>query len=359
MTIGKVRPAVSNMASYRPGKAASEVEAETGIANAIKLASNENPWAPLPEVAKAIADAATEINRYPDNGATDVRSAISDMVGMDPSHISVGCGSSGLLQQIFLTYVDPGDEVVFPYPSFEIYPIFSTLFGAEQVRVPLIDHGFDLDAVAEAVTARTKLVMLANPNNPTGTSVTVDAIARLLDNIASDVIVVVDEAYREFNDPDFGDPVSLLAEYDNVIVTRSFSKAYGLAGLRAGYAIAHPEIIDQFSKVFLPFSVNHTAQAGILASLKHRELIMERVNELVRERGRVVDALRAAGVELPDPYANFVFIPTGPDTVSVGGQMERVGIAVRPFPDVGLRITIGTPAENDRWVEAFLNTVSR
>lgn len=358
MTIGKVRPAVANMAGYKPGKAADQLEVEHDIDDAIKLASNENPWPPIAEVVEAVAEAAAGINRYPDNGAAAVRDAVGDFLNVDSSHITIGCGSSGLLQQLFLTYVDPGDEVLFPYPSFEIYPIFSTLFGAEQVRVPLVDHGFDLDAVADAVTDRTKLIMLANPNNPTGTSVSVDSIAQLLQSIADDVIVVVDEAYREFNDPTLGDPVTLLADHHNVVITRSFSKAFGLAGVRAGYAIAHAGIIEQLDKVRLAFSVNNIAQAAILASIEHRDAVMERVRDLMNERDRVVGSLRAGGVELPDPNANFVFIPTGEDTASIGEQMERQGIAVRPFPGIGLRITIGTPEENDRWVHAFLKIVS-
>ena len=353
MTIGRVRPAVSNLASYTPGKAASQVEAEYNIEDAIKLASNENPWSPVPEVATAIAAAVGGVNRYADNNATEVRAAIGQWLGIEPSHITVGCGSSGLLQQLFMTYVDPGDEVLFPYPSFEIYPVFSTLFDAVQVRVPLVEHGFDLDAVAAAVTDKTKIIFLATPNNPTGTSTNVADIETLLNKIPDDVIVVIDEAYREFNDVSFGDPVELQASHRNVVVTRTFSKAFGLAGLRSGYAVCDPEIITELDKVRLAFSVSNLSQAGMLAAIEHEEQAMAKVSVLRAERERCVEALSAAGVAMPPTHANFVFIPTG-DATDIAVAMEKQGVVTRPFPGVGLRVTVGSPEENDRWLHAFL-----
>lgn len=354
MTIGRVRPAVAGLASYTPGKAASQVEAEHNIDDAIKLASNENPWSPVPAVADAIAAAVAGVNRYADNNATDVRNAIGGWLGVDPAHVTVGCGSSGLLQQLFMTYVDPGDEVLFPYPSFEIYPIFSTLFDAVQVRVPLVDHAFDLDAVAAAVTDKTKLIFLATPNNPTGTSTDVRDIEALLERIPNDVIVVVDEAYREFNDPALGDPVTLQATHKNLVVTRTFSKAFGLAGLRSGYAVCDPEIVRELDKVRLAFSVSNLSQAGMLAAIEHEDAAMAKVAELLDERARCVETLANAGVEMPPTHANFIFIPTGDATTDIAIAMEKQGVVTRPFPGIGLRITIGSPSENDRWLAAFL-----
>lgn len=352
--IGRVRPAVANLASYTPGKAASQVEDEHDISNAIKLASNENPWSPVPAVAAAIADAVSGVNRYADNNATDVREAIGNWLGIDSGNITVGCGSSGLLQQLFMTYVDPGDEVVFPYPSFEIYPVFSTLFDAVEVRTPLIDHTFDLDAVADAVTDKTKLIFLATPNNPTGTSISMDDVAALLGKIPNDVIVVIDEAYREFNDPSFGDPVDLLANHRNVVITRTFSKAFGLAGLRSGYGVCDPEIIRELDKTRLAFSVNNLSQAGMLAAIEHEDAAMAKVAELLDERQRCVDALTEAGVDMPTTNANFIYIPTGNASANIATAMEKQGVVTRPFPGIGLRITIGTPEQNDRWLAAFL-----
>lgn len=352
--IGRVRPAVAGMASYTPGKDASQVAAERGLDEAIKLASNENPWPPVPEIAAAIADAVSGANRYADNSASAVRSAIGEWLGIDRASITVGCGSSGLLQQVFMTYVDAGDEVVFPYPSFEIYPIFCALFGAVDVRTPLVDHTFDLDAVAKAVTDKTKVVFLATPNNPTGTSIAMDDVATLLESIPKDVIVVIDEAYREFNSPTFGDPVSLLESHRNVIVTRTFSKAFGLAGMRAGYGVCDPEIVQELDKVRLAFSVNNLAQAAMLAAIEHEDAAMANVRVLLEERQRCVSALTNAGVELPETHANFVFIPTGDATVDLAGALEKRGIVARPFPGIGLRVTVGTPEQNDRWLKALI-----
>ena len=352
--IGRVRPAVANLAGYSPGKAASQVEDEHDISNAIKLASNENPWSPVPEVEAAIADAVSGVNRYADNNATDVREAIGSWLGLEPSWITVGCGSSGLLQQLFMTYVDPGDEVVFPYPSFEIYPIFSTLFDAVEVRTPLVDHTFDLDAVADAVTDKTKIIFLATPNNPTGTSISMDDVDVLLGKIPIDVIVVIDEAYREFNDPAFGDPVDLLKKHRNVVITRTFSKAFGLAGLRSGYGVCHPEIIRELDKVRLAFSVSNLSQVGMLAAIEHEDAAMAKVAELLDERQRCVDELTEAGVDMPTTNANFIYIPTGEASADIATAMEKQGVVTRPFPGIGLRITIGTPEQNDRWLAAFL-----
>ncbi len=357
--IGRVRPAVLNMASYTPGKAAGQVEAEQGIREVIKLASNESPWPPVPAVQDAIERAISGVNRYGDNRATDIRVALSEWLGINAHSITVGCGSSGLLQQLFMVYVDPGDEVLFPYPSFEVYPIFSTQFGARPVTVPLVGHGFDLDAVAAAVTDRTKLIFLATPNNPTGTSISVEGIGGLLDAIPNDVVVVVDEAYREFNDPEMGDPATLLANHENLIITRTFSKAFGLAGLRSGYALCAPALVEQLDKVRLPFSINNLAQAAVLAAIEHREDAMERVDALITERTRCVAALRAKGFSLPDSNANFIFIPTSDATSEIAEQMEQVGIITRPFPGFGLRVTVGSAEENDRWMTAFFEHAGR
>ncbi|MGI9606262.1 MAG: histidinol-phosphate transaminase [Acidimicrobiales bacterium] len=358
-TPGKVRDAVAAMAPYRPGKAASQAEEEHGISNAIKLASNENPWSPVPAVVAAIKVASTGVNRYGDNGATDLRHAIGEWIDVDPSWITIGCGSSGVLQQVMFSYVDAGDEVVFPWPSFEIYPVFSKLFDATDVRVDLDGYGFDLDAVAAAVSDRTKVVFLATPNNPTGASISTASVAVLLDAIPDDVMVVIDEAYREFNEPQYGDPVrDLLADRPNLIVTRTFSKAFGLAGLRVGYGVAHPGVISLLDRTRLAFSVNNAAQAGAIAAIEHEAEAMVRVAELIDERTRVVEILEAGNHPIGPANANFVFLPTGDDTDRIAYEMEREGVVVRPFPGFGMRVTIGTPAENDRWLAAFQKAVA-
>ena len=351
MSVGRVRPAVAAMASYRPGKSAAQAEDEHGITDAIKLASNENPYPPVPAVVEAIAAAAGDVNRYGDHRAADLRAAIAGWLDVDVDRVAAGCGSVGLLQQLLLAYVDPGDEVVYPWPSFEAYPIDVQLTGGVEVTVPLVDHTFDLEAVAGAVTDRTKLVLLANPNNPTGTAVHVDQLRRLVEQVPDDVLVVVDEAYREFVTADLGDPITdLQPGHPNVVVLRTFSKAFGLAALRTGYAVADPEVVVELDKVLIAFAVNHLAQVASLAAIAARDEVQTVVDRITVERDRVVAALRADGWDLPDAHANFVYLPLGSRTDVVFPEMEKRGVVVRPFPGVGMRVTIGTPAQNDRFL---------
>jgi histidinol-phosphate aminotransferase len=350
---------VASLPAYRPGKAAVQAEREHGISDAIKLASNENPYPPAPPVLEAIVAAASTVNRYPDHLAVELRHAIAAWVGVDSEQVTVGCGSVGLLRQICMAYVDPGDEVVYPWLSFEAYPISVTTMGGVPVTVPLVDHAFDLDAVAEAVTDRTKLVLLATPNNPTGTAVSCDAVATLADRIPDDVVIVVDEAYREFADPALGDPVTdLLPRYPNVVVFRTFSKAYGLAGLRSGYVIADPEVIVTIDKLLLPFTNNQLAQAAAMAAISAADDIQPRIDGLIAERNRMVAALTHAGWKLPDAQANFVYLPTGDDSDRIYLELEKKGVVTRPFAGEGIRITVGTPAENDRFLTALAETAT-
>ncbi len=355
MTIGKVRPAVQGLASYRPGKGAAQAEEEHGIVNAIKLASNENPYAPVPAVTRAIEQAATGVNRYGDHRATELRAALADWVGVQPEQVAVGCGSVGLLQQLCLTYIDPGDEAVFPWLSFEAYPVAVKMMGGVPVNPPLVDHAFDMAAIADAVGERTKLVLLATPNNPTGTAITTEEIATLLSAIPNNVVVLVDEAYREFADPKLGDPVTdLLGDHRNLVITRTFSKAYGMAGLRVGYAITDPEIVSEMDKILLPFAVNNAAQAAALAAMGALDEIQPKIDRILSERTRVVDTLSEAGWALPPAEANFVYLATGEQTDEICVALERQGVVTRPFSGDGIRVTIGTVEENDR----FMNTLN-
>ena len=359
MTVGRPRATVAAMAPYRPGKSVAVVADEYGfdleaVAESAKLSSNENPYPPVPSVVAAIAAAAGDVNRYGDHRAAELREALGAWLGVDPERVTTGCGSVGLLQQLFLTYVGPGDEVVYPWPSFEAYPVDVAITGGVEVAVPLVNHAFDLDAVADAVTPRAKLVVLANPNNPTGTAVHVDQIRGLLQQVPDDVLVVVDEAYREFANTDLGDPITdLMPDYPNVVVLRTFSKAYGLAALRTGYGIADPSVVTQIDKVLIPFAVNHLAQVASLAAIEARDEARVIIDRLVSERDRVVDALRGDGWETPDAHANFVWLPLGERTDEVFPALEQRGVVVRPFPEVGIRVTIGTPAENDRFLEVL------
>ncbi len=359
MGIGNVRSAISGLAPYRPGKGAAQAEREHGIVDAIKLASNENPFEPVPAVAAAIREAATGVNRYGDHRATELRSALARWIGVPQERVTVGCGSVGLLQQLCLTYLDPGDEAVYPWLSFEAYPVCVKMMGAVPVNPPLVDHRFDLEAVAAAVTDRTKLILLATPNNPTGTAVSSAELATLLSSIPDDVVVLVDEAYREFADPELGDPVAeLLPVHRNLVVTRTFSKAYGLAGLRVGYAITDPEIVAQIDKILIPFAVNNLAQAGALAALASLDQIQPKVDQILDERARVVTELTQAGWKLPPAEANFVYLATAERTDEIYVELERRGVVTRPFSGDGIRVTIGTPTENDRFLATLADIAS-
>jgi histidinol-phosphate aminotransferase len=358
---GRVRPAVDALPAYRPGKGAAQAEAEHGITNAIKLASNENPLPPVASILAAVAEAAAGANRYADHRATAVRERLASWLDVDVERITVGAGSVGLLQQLFLTYVDPGDEVVYPWRSFEVYPVYTRLMNGSAITIPLTSaHAFDLEAVAAAVTPATKLVLLATPNNPTGTALRTSEIARLLASVEPSTIVVVDEAYREFLDPSYGDPVrELVPEHPNVVVTRTFSKAQGLAGIRIGYAVGHPDVIAAVDKTLFPFAVNAIAQAAGIAAIDAEAEIGERVSAILAERSRVAAVLTAAGWELPDTQANFVYLPIGARTDEVYLELERRGVVTRPFTDEGIRVTISTPDENDRFLETLAVVMAR
>jgi histidinol-phosphate aminotransferase len=359
-TIGRPRPLIAALPAYRPGKGAKQAEQEHGITNAIKLASNENPDEPLDPIVAAVAAAAHGINRYPDHRATAVREAIAARLDVGVDQVSIGTGSSGLLQQFVWAYVDPDDEVLYPWRSFEAYPIFTNLAGGKSVTVPLADDlSYDADGLVGAVTERTKLLMLATPNNPTGVATSTRDLAAIVERIPSDVIVVIDEAYREFVDPAYGDPVSeLVPRFPNVVVTRTFSKAHGLAGLRLGYVIGDPRVIANIDKTLLPFAVNSLAQVAALAAIEHEGAISTRVQGILAERGRVEDELSRSGWKLPDHQGNFVWLRTGDATDAVGLALERRGVVVRPFAGDGVRVTIGTPAENDRFLSALAEVVA-
>ena len=349
-----MRPAVEALPAYKPGKAAEQAEREHGITDAIKLASNENPYPPPAAVTEAVATAVRGSNRYNDHRATETREALADRLDVGVDQVTVGAGSVALLYQLATAFVDPGDEVVTPWISFEAYPISVQTMGGTLVPVPLTaEWAFDLDAVAGAVTERTKLVLLATPNNPTSTAVSTADVRRMMDRIPDDVVVVVDEAYREFSDPALGDPVAeLVPRYRNVLVARTFSKAYALAGLRVGYAVGDPEVVSAIDKCLIPFNVNGLAQAAALAALSAgaAEEAAANIGAIRTERDRVVAALAAARWDMPATQANFVWLPCGARTDEIYLSLEERGVVTRPFSGVGIRVTIGTPAQNDRFL---------
>ncbi|QAY69379.1 histidinol-phosphate transaminase [Xylanimonas protaetiae] len=344
-----LRPAVEALPPYVPGARPTSGE------QLWKLSSNENPYAPLPSVVEAIARAAAETNRYPDMYATELVEALAAFVGVDPEQVVVGNGSVAVLAHLLNAVVDAGDEVVFPWRSFEAYPIAVSVAGGRSVTVPLgADGRLDLPAMAAAVTDRTRVILVCTPNNPTGPVVHADELDELLAAVPQDVMVVIDEAYLEFvRDAAVPDAVALLARHDNVVLLRTLSKAYGLAGLRVGYAIAAPRLAAGIRAVSTPFGVSHVAQQAALASLEPtaQAELMERVDALVAERARVQAALREQGWDLPDSQANFVWFPLGERTMECAAQARRAGVLVRPFAGDGLRVSIGEVEANDAFLE--------
>ena len=355
--IGRPRAVVAGLPQYKPGRSAAQAEAEHNLAEAIKLASNENANDPLPSVATAVAEAAFGMNRYPDHRCMEVREALADRHSVKLDEVTVGSGSVGVLQQLFAAYVDPGDEVVYPWRSFEVHPVFCAVSAATAVTVPLVDHAFDLGGVAAAVTDRTKIVVLSTPNNPTGTVCTTTELQELLAAVPDDVIVVIDEAYREFvTDPAVADPVeAIVPAHPNALVLRTFSKAYGLANLRVGYGVGHPDVIGALDKVALPFVVSGIAQTAALASLEPRaaDELAERVAGILAERDRVNAAMAAQGWPVVPSQANFVYLPVGDGAMDLFVRLEKQGLVTRPFEGEGVRISLGTPAQNDRLLAAL------
>jgi histidinol-phosphate aminotransferase len=335
------------MPAYVPGRT---------VPGAIKLASNETPYPPLPSVLERIALAAHGVNRYPDNGSVALTGAIAAKHGVGPEQVAIGCGSVSLCTQLVQAVADPDEEVMYAWRSFEAYPIIAAVSGASSIQVPLRDHVHDLDEMASSVTGKTKLIFVCNPNNPTGTAVRREALRRFLDAVPQDVVVALDEAYREFvRDDEVPDGTALLGEYPNLVVLRTFSKAYGLAGLRIGYAIAaDPAVTGALRQTQVPFAVTTVAQEAALASLEpaaEKELL-DRVEMLVAERRRVYDELRRIGYDIPPSEANFVWFPLGEATARWAEGCEQRGVIVRAFAGSGARVTIGTAEENDRLLAA-------
>lgn len=333
------REDLSLIPSYVPGKA---------TPGALKLASNEMTQGPLPSVRDAIVDAAAGVNRYPDMAAVDVRATIAGHLGLSTSQVAVGCGSSALCQQLIQATCADGDEVVFAWRSFEAYPIFTQVVGATPVPVPLLDDGrHDLDRMAELITDRTKLIFLCNPNNPSGAVITDAEFHDFMARVPEGVVVGLDEAYFEYNraeDTVIG--TEAIIRYPNVVALRTFSKAYGLAGVRVGYAFGSTELIGALDKVCIPFGVNAVAQAAAVASLASADELLERTEETVAQRDRVADALGARRSQ-----ANFIWLP-GVDAQDVAERLAEQGVLVRAFPE-GVRITVTTEKEADQLLAAW------
>lgn len=332
----RVRPEIAALPPYKQGKQAGS--------DAFKLSSNENPFDPLPGVLEAVRSASA-LNRYPDATAARLRDRLADRFGVPSEQVHIGAGSVSILAQLVLATSGPGDEVVFAWRSFEAYPWLAVLAGATPVMVPLAEGArHDLQAMADAVTDRTRAVIVCTPNNPTGPIVTQEEFDAFIDRVPSDVLVILDEAYAEFvTDPASVDGMRVLgnAGHPNVVILRTFSKAFGLAGLRVGYAIGHPRILDAARSASIPLSVTAQAEIAALASLDAEKELLERISVITKRRDALVAALRDLGWAIPDAQGNFVWFPLGDETMAVAERFEEAGLIVRPFAGDGIRVSVG------------------
>ncbi|MDR5699348.1 histidinol-phosphate transaminase [Agromyces aerolatus] len=333
----RLRPEIAALPAYRQGRPAP--------ADGFKLSSNENPFDPLPSVRQAVADAAGTINRYPDASALALRERLGEIYGVGADEVLVGAGSVSLLAQLIQAAAGPGDEVVYAWRSFEAYPGLVTVSGATSVQVPnRADHGHELDDMAAAVTDRTRVVIVCSPNNPTGVVVTADEFEAFMRRVPADLLVLLDEAYIEFvRDEAAVDGRELIGRYPNLVILRTFSKAYGLAGLRVGYAIGPVAVLDAARSTAIPLGVTAASTAGALASLEPaaEAELLERVNTIVERRDRLREALIADGWPVPAAQGNFLWLPTGEATETTAEALWSAGVVARPFPGDGIRVSVG------------------
>lgn len=351
------RPVVDRLPRYAAGKPPAVVH---GLAS-YKLSSNENPLPPIPAVLQAIA-AQTDFNRYPDPLSSQLREALSEFLDVPAEDIVTGAGSLGALNQLLMAFAgqnDDGkaDEVIYAWRSFEAYPICVGLAGAESVRIPLTPDGrHDLEAMAAAVTARTRVILLCTPNNPTGPILATDETERFINSVPADVVVVIDEAYQEFVRAEAAvDGIGMYRKYPNVVVLRTFSKAHGLAGLRVGYSVSGPELTQHLRVAATPFAVSQIAEKAAVTSLQNYSQVVERVQSLVDERDRVTAGLRKLGWFVPDAQGNFVWLNLGENSSEFASLAGEQALSVRAFGDEGVRVSIGEAEANTRFLELCAN----
>lgn len=353
----RIRPDVQSIAPYRPGRPIAEVAREFGFdpADIVKLASNESPLPPVRQAIAAMSEEVGNINRYPDNDCHDLRHGLASHLDVPPDHLWIGGGSSELLRVIATALGGAGTTAVYAWPSFVIYRLATVLGGGSPLEIPLTDdHVHDLDAMRAAIDATTTVVYVCNPNNPTGSYLPAEAIEEFVDSVPDDVLIVVDEAYHEYvTADDYETAAELALSRPNVIVTRTFSKVYGLAALRVGYAIARPETITELRKAQAPFSVTSVGQVGALASLPAQAEIADRVRANASERNRLQQAFADRAIEYVPSQANFVYLRPGTSTQRTADAFIRHGVIVRPFGDGWIRVSVGTADENDRFLAAL------
>jgi histidinol-phosphate aminotransferase len=355
-----VTPTIESLVPYEGGKPIEELARELGVTGAVKLASNENPLGPSPRALQAIQNLLGAVNMYPDGAAWLLRQSLARTHGVRMEEVIQGNGSNELLDLFVRTFARPDDHIVFAEPAFVVYRIASLAHGVPFTAVPLRDLTHDLEAMAAAVTKKTRILFVANPNNPTGTHVGLTAVKKLLSSVPPDVIVVMDEAYIEYADaPDFPDSVKLRQLRERLFVVRTFSKIYGLAGLRVGYAIGPEKLVDYVNRVRAPFNVSGLAQAAAVAALEDVEHVTRSREHNRQERSRVTQELSRLGLHVAPSRANLVLVDLGRPARAVYDALLRKGVIVRPFSSLphSLRITIGTRPENDRMLEAMASVL--
>jgi histidinol-phosphate aminotransferase len=347
---------IKTIEPYVPGKPLQELERELGIQDSIKLASNENPLGPSPRALRALRTGMKELNRYPDGSCYYLRNALSGKLNIDPEELIFGNGSNELIELAVRTYLCPGDEAIMAHPSFVVYSLIVQVVKGKSIVVPLKEWRHDLAAMASKITPKTRLIFIANPNNPTGTINTKAEMAAFMRKVPDSVLVVVDEAYYEYvTSPDYADSLAYLKKNKSILILRTFSKMYGLAGLRIGYGISNKKITSEMNKVRQPFNVNSPAQAAALAALEDAGHIKNSKNTNERGKNYLYKNLRALNIDYVPTEANFIYITFRRDIVSqLHGQLLREGVIIRPMGAAAARITIGLPGENRRLVKSLI-----
>ena len=347
---------VTKLQPYVPGKPIEELERELGITNIVKLASNENPLGPSEKVLAALAEASKEVTRYPDGNGFTLKSALAEKYHLNTDQITLGNGSNDVLELIARAFVSPDEEIMFSQYAFAVYPLVTQAIGAKAVIAPARDYGHDLQAMSTLISEKTKLIFIANPNNPTGTYLPINELEAFISQVSDQTLIVLDEAYVEYGEQDV-DSISLLKHYPNLIITRTFSKAYGLAGLRVGYALSHPEVADILNRIRQPFNVNSLALAAAKVALADDDYISKTKQHNDAGMNQLVSGLAALGLTAIPSKGNFITVDVKRNGEAVFSDLLLLGVIVRPVSNYGLpqhiRISIGLENENQRFLDAL------
>lgn len=355
---------ITGLSPYVPGKPVEELQRELGLTDVIKLASNENPLGPSPKVVESLAAVSPELSRYPDGSAFHLKRKLSEFLGVDANTLTIGNGSNEVLELLARVFLNASNESLVSQHSFVVYPLVTKAIGATLSVIPARDYGQDLEATVNRISPRTRMIFIANPNNPTGTWINQETLINFLDQVREDIIVVLDEAYFDYvEEPDYPDGIQLLGQYPNLVVTRTFSKAYGLAALRIGYAVSHPDIADLMNRVRQPFNVNSMALLAAGTAIADQLYVRKSV-EVNRDGLKfLAHACEELGLNYIPSVGNFLTIDFGRDALPVYEALLRQGVIVRPIgvyemPN-HLRVTVGLPEENERFVDSAKKVLDR